>query len=281
MTQSTTARGPVGAIATDTALVRALRLPAVWLGALVGLSTVVRAALTLRVPGPWILPDELLYSDLAKSIADGSRPAIRGVPVFGWGEVYPTLIAPAWLLLDDPVHAYHAALVIDALVMSLVAVPAYLLARLFVERTLAFVVAVMAVLVPSMTYTGVLMTENAFYPVFVLAVYLVARAVRRPTLGAQGIALLGLGVVAFTRLQGLALVGAYAGAVVVHGVTGPRAERVRYLRRFLPTACAAAAVCLVPVAASTARGDGPLGFLGARSGTFDVVRPSEIPKWFA
>jgi len=190
VTQSTTARGAVGAIATDPALVRALRIPAVWLGALVGLSTVVRAALTLRVPGPWILPDELLYSDLAKSIADGSRPAIRGVPVFGWGEVYPTLVAPAWLLFDDPVRAYHAALVIDALVMSLVAVPAYLLARLFVERTLAFVVAVMAVLVPSMTYTGVLMTENAFYPVFVLAVYLVARAVRRPTLGAQGLALL-------------------------------------------------------------------------------------------
>ena len=281
MTQSTTARGPVATIATETALVRALRLPAVWLATLVGLSTVVRAVLTLRIPGPWILPDELLYSDLAKSIADGSRPAIRGVPVFGWGEVYPTLIAPAWLLFDDPVHAYHAALVIDALVMSLVAVPAYLLARLFVGRTLAFAVAVMAVLVPSMTYTGVLMTENAFYPVFVLAVYLVARAVRRPTLGAQGIALLGLGVLAFTRLQGLALVGAYAGAVVVHALTGPPSERVRYLRRFLPTTCAVAAVCLVPLMASTARGDGPLGFLGARSGTFDVVRASEIPKWFA
>ena len=164
---------------------RALGLPAVWLAAVVGVSTVVRAGLTLRIPGPWILPDELLYSELAKSIADGSRPAVRGVPVFGWGEVYPTLIAPAWLLFDDPVWSYHAALVIDALVMSLVAVPAYLLARLFVERALAFVVAVMAVLVPSMTYTGVVMTENAFYPAFVLALFLFARAVRRPTLGAR------------------------------------------------------------------------------------------------
>ena len=125
------------------------------------------------------------------------------------------------MLFDDPVWAYHAALVIDALVMSLVAVPAYLLARLFVAPRLSFVVAAMAVLVPSMTYTGVLMTENAFYPAFVLAVLLVTRAVRRPTLGAQALALLGLGILAFTRLQGLALVGAYAGAVLLYAVTGP------------------------------------------------------------
>ena len=108
--------------------------------------------------------------------------------------------------------------------MSLVAVPAYLLARLFVGPKLAFVVAAMALLVPSMTYTGVVMTENAFYPAFVLAVFLVARTVRRPTLGAQALALLGLGLLAFTRIQGLALVGAYAGAVVIHAVTGPRGD---------------------------------------------------------
>ena len=132
-----------------------------------------------------------------------------------------------------------------------------------------------------MTYTGVLMTENAFYPAFVLAVLLVARAVRRPTLGAQALALLGLGILAFTRLQGLALVGAYAGAVLLYAVTGPRAELLRYLRRFLPTAGLALAVGLAPAAISTARGDGPLGWLGARSGTFDVVHPGEIPKWFA
>ena len=264
-----------------TSFARLIRLPAVWLFALVGFSTVARAGLTVRVPGPWILPDELLYSELAKSIADGSRPAIRGVPVFGWGEVYPTLIAPAWVIFDDPVWAYHAALAINALVMSLVAVPAYLLARLFVGPKRAFVVAAMALVVPSMTYTGVVMTENAFYPAFVLALFLVARSVRRPTLGAQALALLGLGVLAFTRLQGLALVGAYAGAVFVYAVTGPRAELTRYLGRFLPTVGVGLIASIAPVAISTARGDGPLGWLGARSGTFDVVRPGEIPKWFA
>ena len=82
---------------------RALRAPAVWLAA-TRRGVVVRArVIALGVPAPWILPDEIVYSDLSKSIADGGRPAVRGVPVFGWGELYPTLLAPAWVLVDDPV----------------------------------------------------------------------------------------------------------------------------------------------------------------------------------
>ena len=145
------------------------RAPAVWLVGIVGLSTIVRAALGLTVPSVWILPDEIVYSELAKSIAAGGWPAIRGVHVFGWGEIYPALIAPAWALFDDPVRAYHITLGINALVMSLAAIPAYLLARMFVSQRSALLVALFTVLVPSMSYTGVVMTENACYPAFLLS----------------------------------------------------------------------------------------------------------------
>ena len=50
------------------------------------------------------------------------------------GHVYPTVIAPIWALVDDRYVAYHATLVANAIVMSLAAVPAYFLARLFVSR---------------------------------------------------------------------------------------------------------------------------------------------------
>lgn len=257
-----------------------VRAPAACLAALVLASAVVRAAVGLRVPSPWILPDEIVYSELAKSIAEGNRPSIRGIPVFGWGEVYPTLIAPAWVVFDDAVTAYHAALAINALVMSLAAVPAYFLARMFVSERASLVVALMSVLVPSMTYTGVVMTENAFYPAFLVTVLLIARAVREPTLGAQAWALLGLGLVALTRIQGLALVGSYLAAVLLYALTGRRGERGSYLRRFLPTAVLVPAAVLAPLVVSTARGEGPFEWLGARSGTFDVLRLSEVPEWF-
>ena len=134
-------------------------------------------------------------------------------PSFGWGEVYPTLIAPAWALFDDPFRAYHAALGINALLMSLAAIPAYFLARMFVSRRAAIVVAAMTLLVPSMTYTGVVMTENACYPVFLLALLLVARAVRTPSYANQALALLGLALSGVHEDPGHRAVGAYFAAV--------------------------------------------------------------------
>ena len=246
---------------------RVVRAPGTWIATLVALSTVLRAIAGLQVESVWILPDEVLYSELAKSIAAGTRPSIREIPVLGWGEVYPTLVAPAWLVFDDPVKAHHAALAINSFVMSLAAVPAYYLARLVVSARSAVVVAAMTLLVPSMVYTGVVMTENAFYPVFLLAVYLMARAVQNPSLFGQALALLGLVLVVFTRVQGVALAGAYIGAILLYSRATRPTSRLRYLRRFVPTALVVGIGCLGPVAVSVVGGEGPFGWLGGRSGT--------------
>jgi hypothetical protein len=255
--------------------------PATWLVVVVGASTLVRAWISLGVASPWVLPDEVLYSDLAKSIGAGERPSVRGVPVLGWGVVYPSLIAPIWALFENPFFAYHATLVVNAFVMSLAAVPAYFLARLFVSRKASLLVALMTVLVPSMSYTGALMTENAFYPLFLLAVLLIARTVSRPSTANQAAVLLLLGLVALTRIQGLALAAAYVGAVVTYAWTSGPSEGMGYVRRFLPTAAVTVPLALVPAVVSFARGDGAFGWLGARSRTFDGLHPEEVPQWLA
>ena len=259
---------------------RIARAPALWLSLVVGASVLVRGAIAVNVPSPWILPDEVVYSEIAKSIAAGGFPSVRGVHELGWGVVYQALVAPGWVLFADPVRAYHAALAVNAVVMSLAALPAYFLARMFVGRTPSVVVAAMTVLVPSMAYTGVLMTENACYPAFVLAVLLLTRAVRSPSLLNQALALVGLGVVAATRIQGAALVGAYLVAVFAYAWVGPRAERGPYLRRFIPTVVVSLLASLTPIAASIAGGDGSTGWLGSRSGTFDQLHVHEVPQWF-
>src|SRR5687768_11934919 len=101
-----------------------------WLVTLVLVSSAVRLELALRNPGPWVFQDELFYSELAKSVASGGF-ALREVPVAAvdLGPVYPLLIAPAYALFERVSDAYEAVRVINAFVMSLAAVPAYLLAR--------------------------------------------------------------------------------------------------------------------------------------------------------
>lgn len=288
MTVGPLATPPEGAVGVErdrarspgAVVARVLGAPGTWLVAIVGASVALRAWISLGAVSPWVLPDELVYSDLARSIAGGHRPSVRDVPVFGWGEVYPTLIAPVWALADDRYVAYHAALVVNGLAMSLAAIPAYFLARLFVTRTSALLVALLTVLVPSLSYTGAVLTENAFYPLFLLSLLAVARAVRRPTHGAQALALLALGALAFTRIQGVAVLAGYAGAVLTYSLTSG-SGRLGYLRRFAPSALVALLVALAPVAASVVRGDGAFGWLGQRSGTFDEFHAAEVPQWFA
>ena len=109
----------------------------------------------------------------------------------------------------------------------------------------------------------------------------VGRAVRGPTIGAQALAVVALGLLAFTRIQGVAMLAAYAGAAVdVLSFAARTPGRQAYLRRFAPTALVAVPVALGPMIVSVARGDGPFGWLGQRSGTFDTFHASEIPKWF-
>ena len=67
------------------------------------LSFAVRAWLARGMLGPFIMVDELIYSEMAKSFASDLSFAVRGVPVRGYGAVYPILISPALRALrPDP-----------------------------------------------------------------------------------------------------------------------------------------------------------------------------------
>ena len=115
---------------------------------------------------PWIMVDEIVYSELAKSFAAHGQFLVRGVSEHGYGFVYPVLIAPAWRLFGSIPDAYAAAKAINSVLMSLAAIPAYFLARRLLPPRSRSLAAALTVLVPSMLYTGMLMTENAFYPLF-------------------------------------------------------------------------------------------------------------------
>ena len=190
----------------------------VWLTVLVGTSCAVRAVLALRDPSPWIFQDELLYSELSKSLASTGHFAVREVPVpggGGFGLVYPAVVAPAWALFHNITTAYAAAKVINSLAMSLAAIPVYFLARRLVGKALALAASVLTLALPGMVYTGVIMTENAFYPVFLFWMLAVVLALERPTVLRQ-LAAVGLSFFAYlTRNQGAVLLPALVTAILL------------------------------------------------------------------
>lgn len=189
------------------------RLPTwVWLTALVLCSFALRAWLARGMPAPFIMVDELIYAELARSFAERGEFLVRGVPAYGYSLVYPALVSPAYLLFERLPDAYAAVKTINALLMSLAAVPAYLLARRVLRPAVALLAALLALALPSLVYTGTEMTENAFYPVFLAACLSMAAALERPTAAAQLAALAAIGVAYATRVQAVVLVPALLAA---------------------------------------------------------------------
>ena len=245
--------------------------------------------LSRNVAGPWIFVDELIYSELGRSAFTGF--SIRSLQVSGYGDIYPFVIAPAYWLFTDLVMAYAAVKVINAVVMSLVAVPVYFLARTLMGRRWALVAAVLAVIVPSMAYTGVVMTESAFYPAFATTMMMIVFTLRKPTLLRQLLTLATIGLCYEVRPQGAIIGPAYLVSIILivalDGVFAERSRRVaelgKGLLKYLPTWLIGIGGLAAFAVLQHSRGVGLSSLLGAYAVTTeyrDRYQAKPIISWF-
>jgi hypothetical protein len=185
------------------------------LAALVALSTLVRAWAGLRIPTPWIAADEMIYAELGRSLWESGQLSILGQDAPFYSLVHPALVGLP-LALFDTGFGYDVARVLQALVMSLTAVPVFLWARRLMAETWALVAAALTLSIPGLAYSGLLMTETVFLPAVTLAAWAMWRVLVTPTPRAQALLLGAIALAVLTRLQGLVLVPVFLLAVLLH-----------------------------------------------------------------
>lgn len=242
--------------------------------ALILVAAAARTLLAWQHGTPILLPDEYIYSELARSLGAHGLPEIRGELYAFPALLAPVLTAPAWLVHDVGL-AYRLAQAEGALAFSLAAVPAYRLARrLGVESRLALLVAATALLVPDAAGAGLLTSEPYAYPLFLGALW--ALVVSLSGGGrASRVAFLALTALAcLARVQLLVLPLAYAVALLAVG--GRRREIRRTIRlHALPVGMFLAAA----VAAAAA---GPARAAGVYGALFDAgIGPADLAHWMA
>jgi glycosyltransferase involved in cell wall biosynthesis len=249
-----------------------------WLVGLVVVSSAFWYALSRRVVAPWIMVDELTYSELAKSFAATGHFLIRDEHHGSYGVIYPVLTAPAYRLFASIPDAYAAAKTIGAVAMSLAAVPAYFLARRVLRPRYALAAAALTLAVPVMLYTGTLMSETVFYPIFLAVALVLVLALERPTAFRQ-LLLVGACVVAFlARSQAIVLLPAVATAPLLLAWLDRRGRRAVAEFRVLYGALAALVVGVVAV--QLARGHSAYDVLGSYSVTGSAhYSPGEVLRW--
>jgi hypothetical protein len=251
-----------------------------WLAGIVALSCALRLWLVRGMVAPFVFVDEAIYTELARSLADSGSYAVRETPVSGYSLLYPALLAPAYAAFDSLVDAYGAAKATNAVVMSLAAIPAYILARRVAGGWLALLGAVIAVALPSMAYTGTMTTESLFYPVALAFAVVLVRYLERPGYASLAALVVALAVAFATRSQSLAFVPAIATAPLLLALF--RSSRAS-LRPFVPLYVLGAAAALGLVVLQAVRGQSLADLLGAYSivgeGGYDVEHVLRYWLW--
>jgi hypothetical protein len=209
------------------------------LAALVVAAVAVRISLGRGMAAPVVLCDEFIYANLAKNLAQHGHYQFRDVTLHP-SLLYPLLLAPAWLARSMGT-TYALAKGINASAMALVAVPVYLWGRRLVQPIYALLAAALTLLLPAFFFSGILMTEGAFLPAFVLATFAVARMLERPTLVGQLACFAAIALAVGIRVQGIVLLLVVPTAVLLKVVLDLRAgvtwvELIAWLRRLWPTA---------------------------------------------
>ncbi len=209
------------------------------------------------------MPDEAIYAERALALwHHGSLPLLHGQGA-GYGVLYPALagVALAW---GGFAHGYEWLKPLQAVVVSLAAVPVYAYGRRLMPRPYALFAAALTVATPLLLYSGLVMTEVLFYPLAAWALVTIAVAVERGGRRDQLLALVVIAAAVLTRVQAVVLVAVFAGAVVVDTALG---RQWRRLRAFWPLWLVLAGAALVAAAspgvfgsyAGTLRGSYPIG----------------------
>jgi hypothetical protein len=225
------------------------------LGALIVVSIGLRTWAALAVPVPWIAPDEMIYGVTGQNLYRSGSLDILGGPTPFFSLLVP-VVAGLPLGLSDLALGYDLLKPLQALVMSLTAVPVYLWGCSLVRPRWALVAAALTLALPGLVYSGLVMSEVLFYPMLVLAAWAAARAIERPTLARQAMLVGAVALAVLTRLQAIVLLPAIVTAI---GLDAALARSLGSLRRFAPTFAVVAAAVIAWAAWRGAAGGAGLG----------------------
>jgi hypothetical protein len=254
---------------------------------MLAIAVIARLWLNREISAPWIMMDEVVYSELAKSFAASGEFLIREYPTPLF-TLYAILIAPAWSW-DSVDTAYTLTKAINVVLMTLAAVPVFFWARRIASPAHGLLATALVLAMPAFVYTGMVMTENAFFPAFVLATFAIALGLERPTVLRQGLIFAAIAVACSVRIQGLVLMAMLLLAIFIKVMLDLRAAGtplavrplISELRRYWISLSAVALLAAGYFVLQRARGEPLATGLGAYEITGDTeYSASAGARWF-
>jgi hypothetical protein len=152
--------------------------------------------------------DELGYERMAQSFAKTGHFAVFGKGGLAYSPLYPVVLSPIYALTSSMHDAYEWAKVENSILLSLSVFPVYGIARFVLPRGRSLGVAALSLLAPLMLYSGFEMSESLAYPLCLVAIWSMLRAVRSPGIANDALLLGSIVLASLARLQLVVLVPA-------------------------------------------------------------------------
>jgi len=167
-------------------------------------------AFLFALPTPITYFDEIIYAKGAESFINSANLAFQGESINIFPPLYSIIISLAYLL-KDPHAAYFAITLLNAIILSTIIFPIWLLAKMFLNRNEALIVTILIgfFLPLNYTYIFVIMSENLFIPLIALSILFLLKSIFNPSLKYDALCGFLFGLAYLTKNAGIVLLPLY------------------------------------------------------------------------
>lgn len=232
---------------------------------------IVKSILSYFVPAPSEFSDGYIYAKMARSMFYFLTPDIGT----GYQPLYPIVLSISYIFGDMTI-VYPAMKFINAFISSLIIFPAWLISKEFMSKKNAFRMAILVSLIPPIfAFSPILMSENLYFPLFLLSFYFIYRSFVTPSYKWDILAGGFIGISFISRILSITLVAGLIGLLFFdyfHKNHSKQFKRKIILFLFLP-------LVISPLIINNLLtfGFSFSGFLGRYSGEADAVLDINYP----
>ena len=166
----------------------------------------VKLIISYFIPAPSAHADYYTYTKMARSFFMFGEFSIHGVITTTYPPLYPIFLSISYLFNDMDV-VYFFMKFINILLITSIIFPSYLLAKEFLSKKDAYLVALLISFIPSVfAFSVYIMAENLFYPLFLFFVYFLYKSFMEKSYKWDILAGLFIGFAYLTKVIGIALI---------------------------------------------------------------------------
>ena len=140
------------------------------------ITVIVKAILSYFIPAPSEFSDGYIFAKMARSLFFDGNFIVHGVSTHQYPPLYPIILSVSYIFRNMEV-VYFFMKFINVIISSLIILPAWLLAREFLNEKESILVTILIAIIPSnFAFSSYILAENLFYPVALFAIYFIYKS---------------------------------------------------------------------------------------------------------